>query len=42
MIRLIVAIAVGIPVAAGGAYTTQSLPNLAPAGNATVYPNIGS
>ena len=41
MIRLIVAIAVGIPVAAGGAYATQSLPNLAPAGNARVYSYTG-
>jgi hypothetical protein len=42
MTRLIVAIAVGIPVAAGGAYAPKSLPNLASAGNATVYPNSGS
>ena len=42
MIRLIVAIVVGIPVAAGGAYATQSLSNSAPAGNATVYPYSGS
>jgi hypothetical protein len=42
MIRLIVAIAVGITVVAGGTYTTQSLSNSAPGGNATVYPNNGS
>jgi hypothetical protein len=42
MIRLIVAIAVGIPVVAGGAYAPQSLPNSAPAGNATVYTYSGS
>jgi hypothetical protein len=42
MICLIVAIVVGIPVAAGGAYAPQSLSNSAPAGNAPVYPNSGS
>jgi hypothetical protein len=42
MIRLIVAIVVGIPVAAGRAYATQSLSNSAPAGNGTVYPFSGS
>lgn len=42
MIRLVVAIVVGIPVAAGGAYAPQSLSNSAPAGNAPVYPYSGS
>ena len=42
MTRLIVAIAVGIPVAAAGADATQSLLNLVPAGNATLCTYSGS
>jgi hypothetical protein len=41
MTRVIAAIAVGILVAAGVAYTTESLLNPTP-GNAAVYPYAGS
>ncbi len=41
MTRLIVAIAVGILVAAGGAYVTESLLNPTP-GNASVYSYDGN
>jgi hypothetical protein len=41
MIRFIAAIAVGILVAAAGAYAAQSLLNPTP-GNASVYPYDGS